>query len=143
MRTIPTFRRARSRPQVPTPGRPDDAAATNGTARDGLDAAPTQAKRPRFPESPCGKMEVHERHAYTFTTGYHSTGYYCPGVEPPPEVPQQEYVTPEQMKQVHDAWWDFWISESDHQRSVHQMLGVVILAQSVLLVWLTLRVLGG
>lgn len=129
-------------PPSPPPGddRPGDA-----TGRNEQDAAARGApgtKRPRFPESFCGKTEPHEHHAYTYTTGFYVTGYHCPGVDQPPERPP-EYVAPEQMKRIHDAWWDFWISESDHQRTVHLFIGIVLLVQSAMLVWLTLRVLGG
>lgn len=107
-----------------------------------LDGAPDEAWLARLPESPCGKAEPHEEHCYTFATGISLVGYRCPGVEPEPEEPPV-YVTPQQLKQVHDSWWDYWISDGDWHRTVHQMFGVVMLAQTAAIVWLGLKVLGG
>ena len=103
--------------------------------------APEDANAAGLPESPCGKVEPHTQHFYTFTTGFYLTGFHCPGIQAEPEV-KPDFVTQQQLARVHDAWWDFWISDSDWHRTVHQMIGVVLAAQSVLIVWLALKVFG-
>jgi len=95
-----------------------------------------------LPESPCGKPELHAPHGYTYTTGFYLTGFHCPGVEEQRVAPP-EYVTQQQLKKMHDGWWDFWISDSDWHRTVHQIVAGVLVVQTVVIGWLTLQVLGG
>lgn len=100
-----------------------------------------QAWLARLPESSCGKAEPHEQHCYTFATGISLIGYRCPGVEREPEAPPA-FVTPQQLKQVHDLWWDYWISDGDTHRTVHALFGAVLVLQTAVIVWLALKVLG-
>ena len=95
-----------------------------------------------LPESPCGKTEPHAPHGYTYTTGFYLTGFHCPGVKDSPVAPP-DYVSQQQLNRVHDAWWDFWISDSDWHRTVHQIVVAVLVVQTLAILWLTLQVLGG